>query len=234
MIDIGSTHFKLTVPSLPREELERYSSTLFDQWAKHVEISLGLSDYTLELEIEDGSVCGKGKVLAALTLVYVGIGQYGSFINGLQTIASQVDQAGDYLAEKAGNLLPRGHTTPRVRKHDGSLDKLKRLFDRIYSGEMTPDDAMAEAQVILGDDASSAPSFMRDLHVALKEAPSQTLLSLHVIESEDSIAEQLPKRPSRPSPRPKPELPPPQQFRVVITQESKKGERKISVREIHK
>jgi hypothetical protein len=94
MIDLGSTDFYFRVPSMPRKEFEAYSSQLFDIWDAHVGRELSLEDYALSLEVEEGSVKGRGTILAGLLALYVGIGQYGSFIRGIQTIRGQVASAG--------------------------------------------------------------------------------------------------------------------------------------------
>lgn len=52
MIEIGSTNFLINVPSLPRDEFEQYSTSLFDEWDKVVEENLVFPDYSISLEIE--------------------------------------------------------------------------------------------------------------------------------------------------------------------------------------
>ena len=74
MIDIGSTNFIIKVPNLPRDKFEQYSSTLFDEWDTIVERKLIVSDYSISLEIEEGSIKGKGKIAISLGALYFGIG----------------------------------------------------------------------------------------------------------------------------------------------------------------
>lgn len=101
MLDLGTTDFYIAVPSMPRQEFEKYSTRLFDEWGEYVEKTLTLQDYSLALEVEEGSVKGVGRIAALLGVVYFGIGNYGSFISGVQIIREQISTAGDFLAKRA-------------------------------------------------------------------------------------------------------------------------------------
>ena len=131
MIDLGSTDFYIRVPSMPRNEFEAYSSGLFDIWDTHVGRELSLEDYSLSLEVEEGSIKVKGKILAGLAALYFGIGAYGSFIQGIQIIRGQVVSVGEYLAEKAHNTLGPNQPAPTVKKRSGALGQLQRLFVKV-------------------------------------------------------------------------------------------------------
>lgn len=76
------------------------------------------------LEVEEGSINGSGKIAVVLGALYIGIGNYGSFVSGLQTIRNQVSTAGDFLAEKAGTPFETTGVQPKIRKHSGSLGRL--------------------------------------------------------------------------------------------------------------
>ncbi|MDE1943419.1 MAG: hypothetical protein KGI47_09780 [Betaproteobacteria bacterium] len=106
MIDIGTTDFYIDVPSMAKNEFEKYSVRLFDEWEEFIKTGLMLPDYRLALEVEEGSVKGVGRIAVALYALYLGIGNYGSFISGLQTIHDQVNAVGDYLANQA--VVPFG------------------------------------------------------------------------------------------------------------------------------
>lgn len=234
MLDLGSTAFYFDVPSLPRDELERYSTRLFDEWAERVGTTLALQDYSLALCIEEGSVKGSGKIQSNLFRLYVAIGLYGSFISGLQTIQRQVGEACDYLGEHAGAALSAKDTRPRIRRTGGSLAQLQRLFYKVQKREMTAAQAMAEAEKVLGDEVISAPDFMQKLHGALEECPrvpQQIALPFDVAEP-DAPTEDGSKGRAPRAPRQKPSLPPPNQFRIEVWRESKKGERRIRVTEL--
>ena len=97
MVDLGTTDFVLAIPSVPEAELKRLSTRLFDSWEHFVGNSLSLPDYSLFLQVEEGSVRGTATVGAILGAIYLGIGNYGDFIQGLRTINEQLSGASTYL-----------------------------------------------------------------------------------------------------------------------------------------
>lgn len=229
MIDLGTTDFFIDVPSMPRHDFEKYSTRLFDEWEEYVEKTLVLPDYSLALEVEEGSVNGAGKIAVVLGALYLGIGNYGSFFSGLQTIRGQISSVGDYLAERSTVPFESSSLEPKVRKRGGSLSHLQRLFVKVQRGEITSEQAMHEAETLFGDDAATAPEFMKKLQESFEQTPQfpqQLPLPLDTLGQElsGSNKERLP-RPSRP----KPSLPAPQQFRVEVWRESKKGKRRVRV-----
>lgn len=226
MIDLGTTGFYIGVPSMPQHEFEEYSTRLFDEWEEYVEKTLVLPDYSLALEVEEGSVKGGGTIAVVLGALYIGIGNYGSFVSGLQTIRDQISSVGDFLVERAVFPFESSSLEPRVQKRGGSLAHLQRLFVKIQRGELTAEQAMREAETLFGDDAATAPEFMQKLQESFEQTPQQLPLPLDTLERElpGSNKERLP-RPSRP----KPSLPAPQQFRVEVWRESKKGQRRVRV-----
>ena len=154
MIDLGATDFYIDVPSLPRHEFEKYSTKLFDEWEAYVEQVLKIPDYALALEVEEGSIKGGAKIAAALYALYMGIGQYGSFVSGLQTIQGQISSAGDFLATHATSPFSSSNVKPKVKKHTGSLGELQRLFYKVQQGKITPEQAMLKAEIMFGDEAT--------------------------------------------------------------------------------
>jgi hypothetical protein len=234
MIDLGATDFYIDVPSLPRHEFERYSTKLFDEWEAYVEQVLKIPDYSLALEVEEGSIKGGAKIAAALCALYIGIGQYGSFISGLQTIQGQVSSIGDFLATHATMPFSSGKVKPRIKKHNGSLGELQRLFFKIQQGKITAEQAMLEAEVMFGDEAKSEPDFMDEMKNSFENMPllaKQLNLPLNTFERDVFLQINNKKRQPR-SPRPRPEPPIGQQFRVEVWRDSKKEKRKVRVMQL--
>ena len=116
MIDLGATDFYIDVPSLPRHEFEKYSTKLFDEWESYVEQVLKIPDYALALQVEEGSIKGGAKIAATLYALYMGVGQYGSFISGVQTIQGQISSIGDFLAIHATTPFSSGEVKPVIKK----------------------------------------------------------------------------------------------------------------------
>src|SRR5688572_19394007 len=137
MLDLGSTDFHIAVPGLHREDFERFTTSLFDDWEAHVASALALPDYSLLLQVEEGSIKGMGKVAAVLGALYIGIGEYGDFISGLQQIRSQVAEVGDFLADRASAQFESVAPKSKVRRHGGTLAQLQRLFAKVQRQEMS-------------------------------------------------------------------------------------------------
>jgi hypothetical protein len=220
MIDLGSTGFLIQVPSLPESELTELSSALFDSWESYVGDSLSIPDYSLFLQVEEGSIKGMASAGAFLYAVYMGIGNYGSFVSGLQTINQQLSDVRGYLADEAGRTFPCQGAKPSTKKRGGSLASLQRLFVKVQKGELTPEAAMAQAEILLGEEVATVPGFQSDLENAFRTCPRfPAQLSLPLAD-DDSPVLPNPKGPARPT-RPKPDIGPTLQFRVEVWRESK-------------
>jgi hypothetical protein len=118
MIDLGSTEFVLAVPSFSEQDLRSLSSSLFDRWEHFVENSVSVPDYSLFLQVEEGSVKGLAQIGAILGAVYIGVGNYGDFVSGVKTISEQVSATGDYLTEQAARVFscPPGKASSKKRE----------------------------------------------------------------------------------------------------------------------
>ena len=234
MIDIGNTEFLIAVRSLAKDDFEIYSSRLFDTWDGYIEKSLRVPDYSIILEIEEGSIKGKGRIAVAVGALYLGIGSYGDFISGLQTIRGQVAYVSNKLVESAVSPFEGGNVQTTYRNSGGALSHLHRLFQKVQKGELTADQAMIEAERILGDEANSSPEFMQKLYKALKGAPKypkqESLFEGAENELNGGNDERNKKKPSR-TPTPKPDIPI-NQFRVEIWRESKRDKKNIRIRKL--
>ena len=231
MIDIGNTEFLIDVRSLAKDDFEAYSSHLFDTWDEYIEKSLKVPDYSISLEIEEGSIKGKGRIAVLAGALYLGIGNYGDFISGLKTIRGQVSYLGNKLVQSAVSPFEEINVKTTYQNNGGALTHLNRLFQKVQKGELTADQAMIEAQRILGDDVNSSPEFIQKLNEALESAPKYpkqvSLFEEAENELDDSNDEKNKKKPSR-TPTPKPDIPA-NQFRVEIWRESKRSKKNVKI-----
>lgn len=234
MVDLGSIDFNLPVPSIPKAELEEYTTRLFDAWESQVRDIVRIPDFSISLQIEEGSIKGKGLIAGGLFAVYIGIGQYGSFISGLQTIKAQVVYANARLTEIAKSSHGGESAPMTVQKRQGALGKLEQLFVRVRRGDLSVSDAMLEAEALLGDEIHDVPEFMKALGDSLATAPSiPKQLPLPMEETED--AREIAGAPNSPRSRKErlpPILPPLLHLRVVVWRESKNGKKRIKITEI--
>ncbi|MDT8385470.1 MAG: hypothetical protein RRB22_13770 [Gammaproteobacteria bacterium] len=230
MIDIGSTNFLIKVPSLPREEFERYSTNLFDEWERSVERTLILPDYSISLDVEEGSIKGGGKIAIALGALYLGIGQYGDFISGLETICGQVSYVSNALFESARSPFGGSNVNAKSRRSGGALSRLHTLFDKVQRGVLTTNEAMIEARNLFGKEGDENPEFICELQDQFEDAPRYpeqlSLISEEWVECGEQPIEDKKKIPQKPQPKP---IPLPQQYRVEIWRESKKDKKHVKV-----
>ncbi|MEO3723415.1 hypothetical protein ABHN98_02650 [Pseudomonas syringae] len=234
MIDLGSTDFYIDVPSLPRHQFEEYSTKLFDEWEAYVEEVLKIPDYSLSLEVEEGSIKGGAKVAATLYALYMGVGQYGSFMSGVQTIQGQLSSAGDFLVAHATAPFSAKDVKPKIKKNSGTLGKLQRLFLKVQNGKLTAEQAMLEVEVMFGEEGESELDFMKDMKKSFENMPllaQQLDLPFSVFEQDVFLKTSQKMSLPRPT-RPKPEPPLGQQFRVEVWRDSKKEKRKVRVIEL--
>ena len=233
MIDIGNTEFLIAVRSLAKDDFEIYSSQLFDTWDEYIEKSLKVPDYSISLEIEEGSIKGKGKIAVTVGALYIGIGGYGDFISGLKTIRGQVSYLSNKLVESAASPFEESNVRTTYRNSGSALSQLHRLFQKVQNGELTADQARIEAEHILGNDANSSPEFMQKLNEALESAPKYPKQESLFEEAENEFSDNNEinkKKPSR-APSPKPDIPI-NQFRVEIWRESKRAKKNVKISEL--
>jgi hypothetical protein len=231
MIDLGSTEFVLVVPSIPRSELELHATRLFDSWESVVGQSLALPDYSLFLQLEEGSISGRAKIAAALGALYLGIADYGGFISGLGTIRQQVVAVGDYVAERAARHFSCPDSRATIKKRGGSLTALHRLFVKVQKGELSADEATRRAEELLGDDSADEPRFIKELERSLHNCqrfPKQQPLPFSASNDEIDAILGPPSQPHRP-PRPKSEVGPPLHWRVEVWRDSKKKNKQTKI-----
>lgn len=231
MLDLGSADFNLAVPSVDASALEFLSTSLFDDWEAYVHQSLALPDYSLFLQIEEGSIKGWGRIGAVAGALYIGIGTYGDFVSGLTTISQQLGATRDYLAEHARSKFSCSEPHATVRRKGGVPAALQRLFVRVQSGEMTPAEASRQAETILGDEATAVPGFLTALASALHNCPRHhQQMPLPLDELADASSMEMADKRSPTAPKRRfPELPPPLHYRVEVWRESKKKKKQTKV-----
>lgn len=231
MLDLGSTDFNLAIPSVDAPQLEGLSTLLFDDWEAYVGQALALPDYSLFLQVEEGSINGWGKIGAAAAALYIGIGNYGDFASGLETISQQLRATRMYLAERANTRFSCPESKATVRKKGGVPVALERLFVRVQRGDLTPAEAASEAVLLLGDEGAETPGLMAAVSGALRSCPrypEQVPLAFEEFRETPLIempSGKLPRSPKRRSP----ELPPPLHYRVEVWRESKKKQKQTKL-----
>lgn len=231
MLDLGETEFRLAIPGIAAASLESLSNSLFDEWEQYVGQALSLSDYSLFLQIEEGSINGWGRIRAGASIFVAGITAYGGFVSGLDVIGKQLGASRDFLAEHARSIFSCPIDKATTRKSGGSPAYLQRLFARVQRGELTADEATLLAQNYLAEDAHEAPGLLDALAEAFKDCPKfpeQISLPLEQL-GEVLIPQSAPRNfPSQPKPK-KPELQHALKYRVEVWRDSKRNHKKSKI-----
>jgi hypothetical protein len=232
MIPLGATEFYLAAPAMPRDEFRSYSTELFDQWDQRISSDFALRDYSLRLELEEGSIEGLAWIGAGLSALYAGIANYPSFLEGLDKIRTQVRDAGDYLANQAAQPFTRLNLKPRITRRSGIPGQLQRLFLRVKRRELEVEAAMREAEHLIGAEAASSPEFMSELAESLthvQRAPEQLFLPMELPEEVTTISTTATSRRPR---APKDEPVPTQQLKIEVWRDSRSGKRHVRITEL--
>lgn len=230
MLSIGSIDFYMKAAKLSSADFESYTSRLFDEWEARVSQELPLEDYALILEVEEGSIRGSGKIKATGKALFYVVCGYGSLIQGLQYLRDHASAAGSFLSESAQRSAS-SPSPPIVKKKSEAIGQLQRLFVKVQRREMSVEEAIQEAGVILGDDAVETPELLDRLTESLRKVqlmPEQISLPFDGVE-EELPTEEPDKRKQSKAPKPIPVMPPATHVRVEVWKESKRGKKRIKV-----
>lgn len=176
MIDIGSSTFYLSSPNFSKDELEAYADQLFDEWSAYVEDILGLDDYALVLELESGSLKAKNKIKATAIAVVVFIATYDDISSGIKTLHSDVSLASAYVTKQASKIFKDVNERPKIVHRSEALGKMGKVYDRVYKGAITVDEAISEIRNILDNDERLDKDFESSLRKSFSEVPAQQLI----------------------------------------------------------
>lgn len=205
MLELGSTDFKFSIASVDASQLERLSNALFDEWEVYVSRALMLPDYSLFLQIEEGSIIGRGQIMAGAKALVIGLTAYGGLISGVDIVNKQVKATNRFLAEQAQSIFACPDSKAAIRNRGGAPAALQRLFSRVQKGELTPDEATILAQSMLSKDEPEIPGFFEILANAFQECPKlakQVEFQFDDMPEENSIKIMEKKSPNKPKPRP--------------------------------
>lgn len=233
MINLGGTDFYFHKTHLSKKEIEEYSLLIFDEWEKNISDTIIIPDYALHLQINEGSILGKGNIYTKLGALYVAIGLYGSFISGLETISKQLKYASNTLVSVASDFLPTNTETPTVKRKTAVLGSLRNLFLKVQNGSLSAEDAIYQAEILLKDQKEESPEFIEYLNKSLSEAPlfhKQENLPFEEENDDPIFPINIPKNKNR---NDSPVIPI-YQLQINVWRDSKDDKRKVKILDIPK
>lgn len=223
MIDISRAYFRFDMPAPPEPELLEYAQSIFDDLDRLAARLMPLPDYTVYVAVEEGSVKGGGKILAAAGVLYFGIGQFGSFVQGVRELRQIGEAVGEFfIEESAGKPLVRHEPLQWRRKDAGKVQKIDQLFKRVAAGEINPETGTRLTIALLDADDSLPPEAyakIQEAFTSIQKDPEQLLLDLP---GTQAPTDHNPP----PAPRPVPHVPT-RRLRIEIERESKYRDPKI-------
>lgn len=231
MLNLGQTEFRLAIPGVAPATLEKLSNSLFDEWEEYVDQALTLPDYSLFLQIDEGSINGWGTIKAGAGVLFVGISAYGGFFSGLETIVKQLAASNHYLAEQARSTFSCPNNKATTRKSGGSPAYIQRLFARVQRGELTAEEATLLAESHLAEELSEAPELIDALAQAFRKCPKfpvQVPLPLEEL-NQIPITQSAPRNSPDPHKPKNPDLPPALKYRVEVWRDSKRKQKRSKV-----
>ncbi len=221
MIDIARAYFHFDTVAPTEDELIAYARRIFDKMDAAAENILPFDDYSLYLSVEEGSLKGSSKIAVVAYALYLGIGQYGSFVRGLETIAQQGrDVARAVITAASGDKMMQHMPKGTTRVDAGAASSLERLFARVRDREISPEEATRQVLEILDPTGTELPSdAQNEIATALKSIrlnPKQIQLDLET--------EEAPVPPSGPTQRRGRPMPDAQHLIVVIERKRKNSQ----------
>ncbi len=232
MIEISRAQFHLDAPSVSGAKLKRYAKDLFDEFDRVASERLPLEDYAIHLDIEEGSIKGKGTILATVAALYFGIGHFGGFVQGLREISGLAKGIGDSLINIAPKKLHVPENALRSKYRDsGTISQLERLFEAVRRGEIDPAEATKRAIELMNEADSELPKkFVDDLGAAIndiKKYPEQIELPLPIVSPAIEIPS--PRRNRRKGQGTQAVITPSTKLRVEVWRERKNGKTLVRI-----
>jgi hypothetical protein len=204
---------------------------LFDEWEEHVRETLNLPDYYLALDVQEGSIRAKSRILVGSTALCGFLASYGAISSGVKNLYEDVAAIGNYLSVIAAAPLSNFSGKPRVRSRGEALSKLNALFVNVSNGSISAEEAMLQAEKILGVNADDSPDFTRALKNSFNNTPSQILLPLENGELKRLFDDHDDRRKPSPSRKRVPAIRS-EQYRVEIWRESRSSQRNVVIKKL--
>ncbi|MGD0237532.1 MAG: hypothetical protein ABSC55_23765 [Syntrophorhabdales bacterium] len=163
MIEIARTYLHVEYPPCTRDQLTHLANAAYDIAESvirdHFREYFSIEDIELRATVEEGSIKSKIVVgLAGLHFLYQAISGYGSFRQGIDTFARDVQKAGRAINELQLDQLKRDRSDViRNRSGSGLPGKLSRLFQEVAAGRLSADDAMKKVDKLLAQRKERLP-----------------------------------------------------------------------------
>jgi hypothetical protein len=134
----ASTDQLLSLADIAFDKAKIAGAEFFPQWA-----------FKISASTEEASLKTRTKIAITASALYIGIGNFGSFVDGVREIASLGRRAARFANEHIVAALPKPPRIIHERNDSGLPGELARLFDKVENGELTAREASARATLLL-------------------------------------------------------------------------------------
>ena len=174
--EIGETYFKFDF-----EFTEKYKTLLAEIYSQKLKGKskefLKLPEIKISIEFDKGSLKTKIKIWGLVATIYIGVGQYGSFRQGIREIVNDVRDFSEYVIQSTQNEPSVGQEriirfekrigfTGRINDIYNRIDKLERNLNSLSQNEIREElnsikQEVSNISVLLPDDINQ--QFLEDL-----------------------------------------------------------------------
>jgi hypothetical protein len=174
MAIISRAFLSLKSPPLTIEELDSAAELLFSITEEEAQERFRIKGLEIYVEAEEGSLTTRTKVTATLMALYIGIGQFGDFVGAVNSIAKiSRDVAGAINARFINETNHSPSDVRRSRRDSGLPGEIKRLFDRVEAGDLTPEEATAQTLELLANTREPVPESLRQ--IVMRDVPQRLI-----------------------------------------------------------
>ncbi|MGK9368492.1 hypothetical protein ACSSWA_06290 [Melioribacter sp. Ez-97] len=128
--EIGETYLKLNLEFT--EDNKKLLTDIYSYILKEISREL-LKERKVKISIEfdEGSLKTKIKIWGLIATIYIGIGNYGSFRQGIREIINDVRNLSEYVIHYSQNEQPIGQKIIRSERRRGFSGRIYNIYDRI-------------------------------------------------------------------------------------------------------
>lgn len=200
---LSNAAFKLGGDYSDPDRLEELAQRLYTEWKGLAAEHFNLDDYGLIVVLEEGSLKGFTRVVAAAGVVYGIVAGYGSFRSGIEYLEKDGRAAAEAIRVKAPlkDEIDR-NTLVKFIADSGVITQVNRILQRVKLGQLSPDEGRVLILNILETYGDVPPGTVNDIEDSLRTMPKAgTQLSIDVESLRDAASKkQTPRKPREPQP----------------------------------
>ncbi|MBS1943387.1 MAG: hypothetical protein JST38_21195 [Bacteroidetes bacterium] len=200
---LSNASFRLEGDYSDPDRLEALARKLYNEWKGIVVEHYDLEDYGLVVVLEEGSLKGLTRLVAAAGVVYGFIAGYGSFRSGIDYMVQDGKAAAEAIRSKSPlkDEIERNMLV-KFAADAGVITQVDRILNRVKLGQLSPDEGRVLILNILETYGDVPSKTVADIEDSLRTMPrAGEQLSIEVESLRDAASKkQTPRKPRVPQP----------------------------------